>query len=235
MCKFCGTPKYRKIYVAHYGPIPKDEFGRSYEVHHKDGNRFNNDPNNLTALSINDHLLIHESQGDWAACTRIASRLQLPVKLISEFSKRSNNERVANGTHHLLGGEIQRKATAKRIAEGTHNFQGGELQSRLNKQRVEDGSHNLLGGEIQKRATAKRVADGTHNFLDGSVSKANNAKRLANGTHNLLGPAQNLARIAAGTHNILTVHTCPNCGKQIKGPGYFTHKNRCVSQVTHTP
>lgn len=46
---------YRKIYEQHFGPIPKDELGRSYHIHHKDGNPFNNDPSNLEALSCVDH------------------------------------------------------------------------------------------------------------------------------------------------------------------------------------
>lgn len=52
MCMYCGTNKYRKIYVNHFGPIPKDITGRSYEIHHIDGNHLNNDPNNLKAVSI---------------------------------------------------------------------------------------------------------------------------------------------------------------------------------------
>ena len=30
---------YRKIYEAHYGPIPKDSDGKTYEIHHLDGIR----------------------------------------------------------------------------------------------------------------------------------------------------------------------------------------------------
>jgi hypothetical protein len=35
---------YRKIYEQNFGPIPKDGDGRSYDVHHIDGNRNNNVP-----------------------------------------------------------------------------------------------------------------------------------------------------------------------------------------------
>lgn len=38
---------YRKIYENHFGPIPKDKDGRSYEIHHIDGNRKNNEISNL--------------------------------------------------------------------------------------------------------------------------------------------------------------------------------------------
>ena len=32
---------HRKIYQEKFGPIPKDEKGRSYEIHHIDGNHKN--------------------------------------------------------------------------------------------------------------------------------------------------------------------------------------------------
>ena len=52
MCIYCGTNKYRKIYENHYGTIPKDENGRSYEIHHIDVNHSNNDLHNLKLVSI---------------------------------------------------------------------------------------------------------------------------------------------------------------------------------------
>jgi hypothetical protein len=33
---------YRKIYEQNYGHIPKDSAGRTYEIHHIDGNHKNN-------------------------------------------------------------------------------------------------------------------------------------------------------------------------------------------------
>ena len=53
---------YRKIYESHFGPIPKDDQERSYEIHHIDGNRKNNDPSNLQCLTIQEHYNIHFNQ-----------------------------------------------------------------------------------------------------------------------------------------------------------------------------
>jgi hypothetical protein len=128
---------YRTIYINHYGSIPKDQDGRSYEIHHIDGNNKNNNPSNLIAVSIQEHYNIHESQGDWYACLRIAAKMKISPEKLSEMSKKMNAERVANGTHHLLGGEIQRKSNAKRIAENTHNWQG----SSSNKNMLSKGIH----------------------------------------------------------------------------------------------
>lgn len=55
---------YRKIWEDAYGPIPKDDQGRSYEIHHIDGNRNNNELSNLMCVSIEDHIKIHTNQGD---------------------------------------------------------------------------------------------------------------------------------------------------------------------------
>lgn len=78
---------YRKLYEQNFGPIPKDEDGRTYEIHHKDGNRANNDPNNLSALSIREHYNVHYKQGDYGACVLIARRMSLPPDHISTIQK----------------------------------------------------------------------------------------------------------------------------------------------------
>ena len=63
---------YRKLWIEQHGEIPKDEFGRSYEIHHKDGNHFNNSIDNLVCISIKEHYDIHYAQGDYGACVMIA-------------------------------------------------------------------------------------------------------------------------------------------------------------------
>jgi len=71
-----------------------------------------------------------------------------------EIQRAVNAKRVKDGTHHLLGGEIQRQL----VKDGTHNFLDGENV----RQRVKDGTHHLLGGEIQRQL----VKDGTHHLLN---------------------------------------------------------------------
>jgi hypothetical protein len=139
-----NTRTAANIYRKHYGPIPKDESGRSYEVHHVDGDHQNNSIENLKLVTILEHYKIHESQGDWGACWLIAKRLNLDGKTISE---------------------IARQSSLKRLADGTHNFIG------LNERRVKNGTHNLLGGEITRKNNKIRMENGTHNMLDQSGSK----------------------------------------------------------------
>lgn len=90
---------YRKIYEQHHGPIPKDKDGRSYEIHHIDGNRDNNDPNNLQCVSIQEHYDIHYSQGDWAACLVMAGRMKISPKQKSELSRKAQLALVEKGIH----------------------------------------------------------------------------------------------------------------------------------------
>ena len=79
---------YRKIWKENYGDIPKDKSGRSYEIHHIDGNRDNNDILNLKCISISDHFYIHLKQGNFLASASIARRMKLnetDIKALARF------------------------------------------------------------------------------------------------------------------------------------------------------
>lgn len=85
---------YRRIYKKHYGFIPKDENNRSYDIHHIDGNKKNNDINNLVALSIQEHYDIHLKQNDWGACLALAKRMKIDSKYIAELSSKTNKGKI---------------------------------------------------------------------------------------------------------------------------------------------
>lgn len=196
MCIYCGTAKYRKIYEHHMGPIPKDADGRSYHIHHIDGDRSNNKIENLKAVSLREHYHIHLDQGDYAACIRLAKLLSITPEewreLLTKNGKQSrerNLTRVKNGTHQFLGGKIVRAL----VENGTHNFLGGEISRRITAKRLADGTHNLLGPSQNN----KRIQEGTHNFLDREA-----AKRRAD------------SRIQSGYHPFLCESICPHCNLQ---------------------
>lgn len=118
---------YRKIYEEHHGPIPKDKNGRSYDIHHIDGDRTNNHPTNLKAVTVQEHYDIHYSQGDYGACYLIAlQRMDATEKDLTEINRKSALKRVENGTHHWLGGAIQKKTQRRRVLNGTHNLLGSK-------------------------------------------------------------------------------------------------------------
>lgn len=102
---------YRKIYTEHFGPIPKDELGRSYHIHHKDGNPFNNDPSNLEAIACRDHMIQHlqEHNFHWTPEKKIlqserlkidnpATREEVKAKISLSITK--NNLRLSEEGKH---------------------------------------------------------------------------------------------------------------------------------------
>jgi hypothetical protein len=84
---------YRKIWITLKGEIPKDEFGRSYEIHHIDGNRKNNSIDNLMCVSIEEHYEIHNKQylekgnfKDLIAARHLAGKMNKKVEQISGYT-----------------------------------------------------------------------------------------------------------------------------------------------------
>jgi hypothetical protein len=93
---------HRTIYKSYRGSIPKDEFGRTYDIHHLDGNHLNNLPENLQAVSIQEHFNIHQKQEDWGACYMLASKMKISPEEISRLASLAQQKRVTEGTHHWL-------------------------------------------------------------------------------------------------------------------------------------
>lgn len=101
---------YRKIWEKHNNKkIPE-----GYEIHHIDGNRNNNDPNNLMCVSIEEHIEIHKKQEEWGAVHAIL------IRIIDKVDKKDISEAAS-------------KAQKQRWNEGKHNFQNEEVQKRRKK------------------------------------------------------------------------------------------------------
>jgi hypothetical protein len=237
---------YRKIYEQHHGSIPVDSDGRTYDIHHIDGDPTNNDITNLVALSIHDHYEVHYNNGDFGACLIMSERMKISPeersRLSSESNKlnhqrlgsehpivKNNNERLLNGTHNWLG---ENNSVHKLIENGTHHWLGGELQREQQNKRVEDGIHQWLGGELQKEWNDIRMKNGTHIFITDNPS----TKMIADGTHHFITNNPVHARIENGTHNFLGEDsiikekwTCEHCGKVGFGRGMRSrwHGDNC--------
>lgn len=149
---------YRRIYEKHFGPIPRDSDGRSFDIHHIDGNDKNNNVANLVAVTIQEHYNIHYSQGDWAACLSISKRMKLSPEEKSELARKNAASQIARGIHPWQNSEKQREKALLQVAEGRHPWQDREKTRELNLKRVEAGTHNWLGGD----ATRKQIENGTH-------------------------------------------------------------------------
>jgi hypothetical protein len=106
-----STTDHRKIYETFIGPIPKDEDGRSYEIHHIDGNHNNNEISNLLCVSIKEHYEIHKSQGDYKACLIMSQRMKVSPEEKSYLAKLSNTgeNNPMYGTIWINNGIINKK------------------------------------------------------------------------------------------------------------------------------
>jgi hypothetical protein len=204
---------HRRSYEIHYGPIPKDSSGRTYEIHHKDGNHNNNDPQNLVALTIQEHYDIHYAQGDYGACARIFSRMNTDPNERSKEASRLQKLLVEQGKHQFQNKEFIEKyvkpTNNKKIANGTHPFQkrpdGTSLTS--DQHAAGKGSSDPKVREKLKQAALRQLESGKCVFA---------------------GPNNNLSRIAAGTHPSQIKKTCPHCGKICDTANYAKwHGDKC--------
>lgn len=152
---------HRRLYKKWHGSIPTDEYGRTYDIHHKDGNHANNSPENLIAIPIQEHYDIHYKNQDYSACALIAARLKMSVEEISKLTSMAARKRVEEGTHHWLSKEHSEN-----------------VKSSI-RRRVEDGTYHMLGGEIQKDFQLKRSYNKTHQWN----GPDHNYDKIKNGTH----------------------------------------------------
>jgi len=121
---------YRKVWEKLNGPIPVDDNGRKFEIHHIDGDNKNNEPSNLQCVSIEEHYHIHLRQGDWAAAFRIAQRMGIDPQIKSELMSKSNKKRLKNGNHPFLDPAVKEASRIKieqRVAEGSQGLQNPEV------------------------------------------------------------------------------------------------------------
>ena len=79
---------YRQIWIDHNGPIPLDENGVTYDIHHIDGNRKNNNICNLIALSLKDHYKVHYDKKQYCAAHLISQRLNMTPEERDHINKK---------------------------------------------------------------------------------------------------------------------------------------------------
>lgn len=90
---------YRKIWEEAFGEIPE-----SYEIHHIDGDRSNNAIENLLCVSVEEHYRIHLEQGDYMACSIIATRIGMTLEERKAIHKLAMNKRDQTGDKNPMFG-----------------------------------------------------------------------------------------------------------------------------------
>jgi hypothetical protein len=171
MCIYCGTNKYRRIYENHNGPIPKDETGRTYDVHHLDGNRQNNSLDNLIALSIQEHYYIHYQQGDYSSCWLLGKKMGMSHQQQSELMTKSARTRVENGTHPFQRRNDGTSLAGDMVKEGRHPLQRRADGSSSSMDRIKNGTSPFCRRADGSTIASDMVKAGTHPFLRGNGFK----------------------------------------------------------------
>jgi len=159
---------YKKIWEKFHNVKLPDNM----EIHHIDGNFNNNNPSNLLAVTLEEHLDIHLKQSDYGAVQAILMRMERTEEHLSLLK--------------LAASEHQNKL----LKEGTHNFQKEESIvkrrksiKQLHKQRKESGQGAFLGIEDiveNSRRAGKKAAEKCAGFLD--TNSPNHGSRHVKGT-----------------------------------------------------
>jgi hypothetical protein len=109
---------YRKIWESYHGKIPVDLNGVTFDIHHIDGNRKNNDINNLMCVSIYDHYKIHLNQFNETKSHKERAALNF---LKSRIKKIENGElkghMVTEETRNKIRNKLKGKKRPKYIGE----------------------------------------------------------------------------------------------------------------------
>jgi len=154
---------YRKIWESVYGSIPRDEEGRSYEIHHVDGDRNNNCLENLICLSAREHYELHLKQGDYLAAHVIAHRLNLPFEGWQHSEETKLKISKANkGRESNRKGKPHSEETKKKIGETNKISQLGKKLSEETKKKISSTNKGRLGffkGKKHSEETKRKMSE----------------------------------------------------------------------------
>lgn len=116
---------YRKIYQEYH----KCSLLPGIDIHHIDGNHYNNDIKNLQAVTLEEHYAIHLAQGDLGAVQAILLRIEgVDKKLFSDNASKHQKQLIKKGLHNFQKiskeqrSEISKATIQKRIASGLGAF-----------------------------------------------------------------------------------------------------------------
>lgn len=134
---------YRKIWETTHGPIPIDENGVTFDIHHIDGNRKNNTIENLQCVSLIEHYEIHLSKflidfnpKDFAAIVFLSNRinktakgitghtvsLETRIKISESLQGRKRPEHVGIAVSNALKGRVQSEENIEKRRQGLIEF-----------------------------------------------------------------------------------------------------------------
>jgi HNH endonuclease/NUMOD3 motif len=195
------SKRARRIWSKHNGPIPVDESGVTFDIHHRDGDWNNNNPANLQALSVLDHYRLHFAQGDWAAAWYISKRLtltpadyeQIRGKISAALKGRvMSPEWRARISQALTGRKADPAVVEKQRVANTGRKYGPEYGRKITERQLgtratEEARRNMSAAHRGKKASAetrlKMSAARKGQYRDPDATRRMVETRRANGTY----------------------------------------------------
>ena len=123
--------RYREIWEKVHGKIPTDEFGRTYDIHHIDGNRSNNNIENLICISIEDHYKLHLSQSKDGNIKDLASVRLLSYRLnkkVCDLKGWTPSKETKEKIRKKLTGKKRPDYVIKKVSDSLKNYKWSEEQ-----------------------------------------------------------------------------------------------------------
>lgn len=163
---------YRKIWEKENGPIPKDENGRTYDIHHIDGNRKNNSIENLMCVSIQEHYEIHLNNFKETGCYKEAAS----VKLLASRIKKNLNE---------ISGYTVSLETRKKISKTLTGVKHTKERVNRMKKKLKGIKWSESDIEARRRGQKQYYKDASEEELRArwdKISKAHKGKNLSEET-----------------------------------------------------
>lgn len=161
---------YRKIWEKINGPIPVDELGRSYEIHHIDGNRSNNSIENLMCISIQDHYDIHKNKGEDAAAWLIGQKMKLTNEEIEQNRLNLSNKCKKPVIDNISGIVYESSKDAAKIL----NISGGLIVYKIKK-----GLFSKISKEDYKVLSKKNPTQHEYEKQKGGDSQKRRIKKIS--------------------------------------------------------
>ena len=152
---------HRRIWHDHYGEIPIDENGISYEIHHINGNRNDNRIENLMCVSIEEHYNIHYKQGDTYACAAILRRMVDNIEKFEGMQK----QLPLTGENHPMYGRSHTKESREKISKnhadisGKNNPMYGKKHSKESIQKMSESTKGHGAGIPKSPETRKKMSE----------------------------------------------------------------------------
>jgi hypothetical protein len=139
---------YRWIWIKHNGPIPKDENGQTFEIHHIDRDRTNNSIENLQCVSKREHAQIHFDANEFAAAYAILKRTK---GILRDFSGWKHTEKTKTKISESLKGEKNPMYGRKRDDRQNKGYWRGKKQPlEMVKKRVEKNKGQKRPNQSEK-------------------------------------------------------------------------------------